>query len=85
VPATSKHPPTLPDHLLPDLSELPAWTSPQQLADWFDVPVKSVYRWNASGTGPRPTKIGKHIRYSRQSVADFLASREQNSTEPLGA
>jgi predicted DNA-binding transcriptional regulator AlpA len=26
--------------------------------------VTSVYRWNASGTGPRPTKIGKHIRYS---------------------
>ena len=78
MPTTTKCPPTLPDHLLPDPSAIPAdWLSPQQLADWFGVSVKSVYRWNQHNTGPRPTRIGKHVRYSRQAIATWLVEQGQ--------
>jgi predicted DNA-binding transcriptional regulator AlpA len=52
------------------------WLSPQQLADWLDIPLKSIYRWNEHGTGPAPTRLGRHIRYSRQAILNFLAAQE---------
>ncbi len=52
------------------------WMSPQDLADWLGVPVKSVYVWNSTRTGPRGTKIGKHVRYSRQSITAWLAEQQ---------
>jgi predicted DNA-binding transcriptional regulator AlpA len=83
VPTTPKCPPRLPDQLLPDLvSALPDWSSPQDLADWLHVPVASVYRWNQTGTGPRPTKIGKHRRYSRQSISSWLLEQQQADQRP---
>jgi predicted DNA-binding transcriptional regulator AlpA len=71
VPVTAKCAPASPDQ-----PAAPAdWLSPAQLADWLGVPVRSVYVWNQLGTGPRPTKIGKHVRYSRQAVASWLAEQ----------
>ncbi len=64
---------------MPDTLTVPRdWMSPQDLADWLDVPVKTIYVWNSSRTGPRATKVGKHIRYSRQSIASWLATQECN-------
>jgi predicted DNA-binding transcriptional regulator AlpA len=74
VPAKTKCPEPLPDHL----SVPRDWMSPQDLADWLDVPVKSVYVWNSTGTGPRATRVGKHVRYSRQSIAAWLAAQESD-------
>jgi predicted DNA-binding transcriptional regulator AlpA len=65
---------------LPDLSELPPWSSPQELAAWLAVPVASVYRWNQLRTGPRPTRCGKHVRYSRRAIAAWL--EEQDAPRP---
>lgn len=63
--------------------EAPAdWLSPQQLADWLGLPIKSVYRWNLHRTGPQPTRIGKHIRYSRKAIESWLAAREQDVEPP---
>lgn len=73
MPAKPNCSPALPDHLVVPPRD---WMSPQELADWLGVPVKSVYVWNQARTGPRGTKIGKHVRYSRQSVAAWLAAQE---------
>lgn len=73
MPTTPTCPPPLPEHL----AAVPRdWLSPQELADWLGIPVKTIYTWNAHSTGPRPTKIGKHCRYARQSVAAWLAAQE---------
>ena len=64
---------------MPDTLTVPRdWMSPQDLANWLGVPVKSVYVWNSTRTGPQSTKIGKHVRYSRQSVAAWLAAQESD-------
>jgi len=51
------------------------WLSPEELAAELDVPLRTVYVWNHKGTGPAVTKIGKHRRYSRKAVDEWLASR----------
>ncbi len=76
MPTTSKYPPALPDRLAVPRD----WLSPQELADWLGVPVKSVYRWNQHNTGPRPTRIGKHVRYSRQAIAAWVAEQGEALT-----
>jgi predicted DNA-binding transcriptional regulator AlpA len=59
------------------LPEVPAdWLSPQGLGDWVGVSVKTVYVWNQNGTGPTPTRIGRHVRYSRQAITSWLAARD---------
>lgn len=45
------------------------------LAEYLGVPVATVYRWNYRGTGPRPRKIGKHVRYRDEDVAAWIASQ----------
>jgi excisionase family DNA binding protein len=51
---------------------LPAISSPLQLAAWLGVPVATVYRWNYERTGPRFSKVGRHIRYRRADVEAWL-------------
>jgi excisionase family DNA binding protein len=51
------------------------WLSPEDLAAELDVPLRTVYVWNHSRTGPAVTKVGKHVRYSRKAVDEWLVSR----------
>lgn len=34
-----------------------------EVAAYLQVPEATVYRWNTRGTGPRPWKVGRHVRY----------------------
>lgn len=52
-----------------------ALLSPQQLADYLGVPVATVYRRRYESTGPRGIKVGKHVRYRRRDVEDWLETR----------
>ena len=38
------------------------------LATYLQVPVQTVYRWNTRGTGPRPLRVGRHVRYRLSDV-----------------
>ncbi len=60
----------------PDLAELPPLLTPQELADFLQVPVKTLYQWHYLRTGPTPLRVGRHLRYRRSAVAGWLASRE---------
>lgn len=44
--------------------------TPRQLAERLGVPVKTIYKWNSDGTGPRRMTIGRHVRYR---LADVVA------------
>lgn len=60
----------------------PGFLSPQQLADELNVPVSTVYSWRYKGTGPRAIKVGRHVRFTRQSVDGWL---EEHSDQPQPA
>ncbi len=46
--------------------------SPESLAEYLGVPVKTVYRWNYTGTGPKFSKVGRHVRYQPEDVRAWL-------------
>lgn len=48
------------------------WLSPAGLAEYLGIPIATVYRWNYTGAGPRFVRIGKHVRYEPDAVADWL-------------
>jgi excisionase family DNA binding protein len=52
--------------------QLPKLMSPAELAEYLDVPVRTIYIWRDKGTGPRGLKVGKHIRYRITDVETWL-------------
>ncbi len=44
----------------------------EELADFFGVPLTTVYAWNHKGTGPRRIRIGKHVRYRPEDVEAWV-------------
>lgn len=50
------------------------WT-PQVLAAFLGVPVKTLYSWRYLGTGPPFIRVGRHLRYRRADVETWLAEQ----------
>ncbi len=53
--------------------------TPQELAEYFDVPVSTLYDWRWRGEGPRGFRVGKRIRYRRSDVEQWIHQRLQES------
>ncbi|HLP67476.1 MAG TPA: helix-turn-helix domain-containing protein [Rhizobium sp.] len=53
--------------------------TPEQLAEALQVPVSTLYKWRAAGTGPQGIKVGKYIRYRQAAVDAYLAALEPAS------
>jgi excisionase family DNA binding protein len=47
--------------------------SAQELADYLEIPVKTVYTWRHRNTGPRGFRVGKHLRFRWSEVERWLA------------
>lgn len=46
-----------------------------ELADYLQVSVKTIYDWRTNGTGPTAYRFGKHTRYRVCDVEAWLAER----------
>ncbi|MFJ8269468.1 helix-turn-helix transcriptional regulator [Streptomyces sp. NPDC094154] len=44
----------------------------QEVADYLQVPLATIYAWNYKGTGPKPIKVGRHVRYRWDDVESYL-------------
>lgn len=47
----------------------------QELADYLDVPVKTIYAWRYHGHGPRGFRVGRHVRFRWRDVQVWLSER----------
>ena len=47
--------------------------SAQELADYLEVPLKTIYAWRHRGTGPRGFRVGKHLRFQWDDVDAWLS------------
>ena len=47
----------------------------EDLAEYFHVPVPTVYAWNSRGIGPKRYRVGKHVRYRRADVDAWLETQ----------
>jgi len=47
----------------------------QQLADYLDVPVKTLYAWRYRGEGPPAFRVGRHLRYRLSDIQRWIQQR----------
>lgn len=51
------------------------WT-PEQVAEFFGVPLATIYRWRSRGGGPRGFRVGKFLRYEDAEVRAFIEAQQ---------
>ncbi|HZD24344.1 MAG TPA: helix-turn-helix domain-containing protein [Acidimicrobiia bacterium] len=49
--------------------------SVEELADYFEVPVKTIYTWRHRNSGPKGFRVGKHLRFRWHDVQAWVAQR----------
>jgi predicted DNA-binding transcriptional regulator AlpA len=58
------------------MSDVPTFMTPEQLSDFLQIPVSTLYRWRTERTGPPASKAGKHLRYRVDRVLAWLDELE---------
>ena len=53
------------------------WLTVQELAAWLKIPEATLYAWRSRGSGPRGAKIGRHVRYRRAEVEEWLSDPQE--------
>ena len=56
--------------------------TPQELANFLGIPVKTIYQWRTLSRGPRGIRVGKHLRYRRADVETWLDAQADTSQVP---
>lgn len=49
--------------------------SAQELADYLDVPLKTIYAWRYRGQGPRGFRVGRHVRFRWSDVQQWVSEQ----------
>ncbi len=62
---------TYPSHDV-QMKQLDELLSPQDLASYLDVPLSTLYDWRWRGEGPKGFRAGKHIRYRRSDIEEWI-------------
>ncbi|MGB5113513.1 MAG: helix-turn-helix domain-containing protein [Mycobacterium sp.] len=50
------------------------WLTPDEAAEVLTVPAATLAQWRYRGHGPRYSKIGAVVRYSRRDLDSWLAA-----------
>ncbi|MGI8868764.1 MAG: helix-turn-helix domain-containing protein [Mycobacteriales bacterium] len=58
------------------------WLSVRDFADLLGVPERTVRAWRLQGRDPESVNFGRHVRYSREAVDEWITA--QRAT-PRGA
>lgn len=45
------------------------------LSEMLGVPVATLYGWRHRGEGPPGYRVGRHVRYRRSAVEEWLAGQ----------
>jgi len=60
-------------------AEQSEWISALDIAREIRVPVRTVLSWRQRGVGPASAKFGKHVRYRRVDVDEWIAQQVETS------
>ena len=58
---------------------IPELLTTQEVAELLNVSKRSVIRWRNERIGPPWCKLGRNIRYRRESLEHWIAESEQQS------
>lgn len=56
----------------------------EELAEYLDIPVKTLYKWRQDGVGPASVRVGRHVRYFVSDVQDWLLDQRSSSKIEAG-
>ncbi|MFF2351330.1 helix-turn-helix domain-containing protein [Kitasatospora sp. NPDC058115] len=74
--ANRRTPPDNPPTAVP----LPArFLTPEDIASLFGVPLETVYQWRRKHTGPPGFRVGRHLRYHPDAVAQWVTDQTQQA------
>jgi excisionase family DNA binding protein len=63
-----------------DLLNRDGFITPEELADYLQVPVATTDYWASNGGGPGFHKVGKYRRYFPADVKEWLKTRRKADT-----
>jgi excisionase family DNA binding protein len=46
-----------------------------ELADYLQIPLGTLYQWKYKKIGPKPHKIGRHLRYRLSEVDAWVLAQ----------
>jgi excisionase family DNA binding protein len=52
---------------------------PQELADYLHIPLQTIYQWRTRQYGPPGVRIGKHVRYRKTDVEQWVNALSEAS------
>lgn len=55
-----------------------------ELAARLHVPVETLYKWRHRGEGPKPIRLGRHLRFDPVDVDRWLETRKAASVGRYG-
>lgn len=53
--------------------------TPDEVSAVLRVPVGTLHQWRSRGIGPSGIRIGRHLRYREDELAQWIEARAQNS------
>ena len=48
-----------------------------ELAEFLKVPIATIYGWHHRQVGPPAAKVGRHLRYRREAVEQWIREQEK--------
>ena len=64
------------------MNDLGTLLSAQELAEFLDVPIATIYAWRYHRQGPPGFRVGKHLRYQRSDVQQWIEERIAEAHHP---
>jgi excisionase family DNA binding protein len=62
------------------MNNLDPLLSAQQLADYLQVPIATIYAWRHRHQGPPGFRVGKHLRFRWADVQDWIGANSTGSS-----
>ncbi|HYT88107.1 MAG TPA: helix-turn-helix domain-containing protein [Gemmataceae bacterium] len=56
---------------------MPEMFTVKETAMYLNVPVATLRWWRAQGTGPPAAKLGKHLRYDKDELDQWIAEQKR--------
>jgi excisionase family DNA binding protein len=57
--------------------------SVEDLADYLEVPVATVYAWRYRRQGPPGFRVGRHLRFRRSDIEQWIAEQLAASSRTI--
>ena len=51
----------------------------QEVAEYLQIPAKTLYAWRHKSEGPEGIRVGRHVRYRPEEIERWLDDRDRTA------